>query len=158
MDEKTPKPLGKMLHIKIPEDLHKLLRVKVAHENTNIQAFIIKLLESSCFPPTITFVNGESVKLWDLQDTGSPTWSTQIEFFASDGSFLGGTHFHETYKSNADADWYKRQMNKLQAHDSDNAKAVEECLQYIIDARLGKIDPTKIPPPLPKNAILINWP
>jgi len=158
VEEKKEKTSEKMIHIKVPEELHKSIRLKVAHENTSIQAYIVQLLERTVSPAIITYPNGESVRLWDLEDTGSKSWATQIEFFDSEGSFLGGTHFHETYEAEINPDWYERQMGKLQASQSEYARAVKDCLNYIIDARLGRIDPTKMPPPVPEGATLINWP
>ena len=41
---------GRMIHIRIPEDLHKLLRVRVAEEDTTMQDWVTAVLEQELRP------------------------------------------------------------------------------------------------------------
>lgn len=50
MAKSTYKHEGKMIHIRLPDELHKRLRIRVAEEETTMQDFIVALLKKALRP------------------------------------------------------------------------------------------------------------
>ncbi len=41
------KPEGRMIHVRLPEEVHRLLRIRAAEEDTTIQAWVSSLIEKN---------------------------------------------------------------------------------------------------------------
>jgi len=50
MAKSTDRREGRMIHIRLPDDLHKRLRIRVAEDETTMQNFIATLLERALKP------------------------------------------------------------------------------------------------------------
>lgn len=50
MAKSTYQHEGKMIHIRLPDELHKRLRIRVAEDETTMQDFIVALLDKALKP------------------------------------------------------------------------------------------------------------
>lgn len=111
----------------------------------------------------VFLADGTRYALYGLDSCGAldPEQSVKLELFASDGLFLGGTSLYGQDERRRSADhegWHRKQLARVGCHDEGYSISL---LDYLIEARSGRVDPHLTPPPRPRGGRveqIIEWP
>src|SRR4051794_25166729 len=100
----------------------------------------------------IFLADGTRYAVYDLDDSGAedPDQSIKVELFAPDGLFLSATSIYgrdEQWRSSAPGGWHRKQLARVGCRDEEAYSIA--LLDYVIEARSGRVAPRLVPPPRP---------